>query len=183
MIEGSHVAFKPLERFRRTLAACTGFRAWTGESGSVAAQDHIYYGSIPKPKGDKYTLKELQDCRPFVILSLSEAAGLTLRRTATGTWAGQGTVLAHFESDVDPSISEDKAAVDVQTLTTIGKIVKRSDGDPADFKGLCDLFHDGSDDYLAGENVVLDGHFRSDPQDHPGQGDFVYWLFEISWGI
>ncbi len=181
---GSHILFEAMDRLKTTLTDCTHFREWTGEPSSEAAAERIHFGSLPGPQDkNRYTPDELASYRPFVIISTNESAGITLRRAATNTWWPSGTLLAHFEMETPLADAHDVAKLDADVLTHIGKLLAANEDDAAGSVGLANLFHNPAGDYLAGDMVVFHGLFRSNRDDHPGQGDFLYWLLEISWGV
>lgn len=182
---GEGIVFGPLKRLRTTLGDCDEFQKWTGNPGSSAsAIARIHYGSLPQPAGAKYTREELDRYRPFCILSQNQNAGFGVRRTAAvKTWQPRGVVLAHFEMTTPSHLRDEQATLDEEILTTIGRIVARPDSEASSFNGLLNLFHDPAGDYLAADDVNVLGPFRSNKQQHPGEGDFLYWLFEVSWGV
>ena len=80
------------EVLRRTLADCPRWREFCDAPGQEAARARIHHEDLPTPAtGGVYTKTELNNYRPYAIVSTAETGGLTRSLESVGT-------SAHFDT-------------------------------------------------------------------------------------
>ena len=171
----------PEEILRASLADCYYFRRWQGAAWSQAeALARIYPDALPPPTADGFTLAELTALRPFVLLWTEPQAGFRLHHDSSGSdffYNHSGKLSLLFEQAVPDAIKDDPAEVDRRFKNEVGLMICSRDGDKP---GLCELSGQGG--YLAIEELVAYGPFRSAQDDLATDGDTQQFLVEIKWG-
>jgi hypothetical protein len=117
--------------FRDMLAACTAFRAWTGDPDADSALERIHYEGLPAPADMvRHTKRELENHRPFALVYIADSAGFARSVISTDGFDEQGTIILHLEQTAPENLGDDPSSdANVQWANTIGQIID----------GLCDL--------------------------------------------
>lgn len=167
---------------RTMLANCTYFRTWQGAAYTVdQAKARIYHDALPAPaSGDALTAAELATYRPFVIISTERQQGFRLRHDSSGDgfyFSESGRLCLLFEQAVPSAIAADPSEVEITFKNFLGRVMASNDtANP----GLAELA--GEAGYLAIEEMVLYGPYRSAEDDQVADGDCQLALIEIAWG-
>lgn len=156
-----------------TLADSAVFRRWCGADQSVQARNKIHRGIIPPPpNGKTYSLDEIIDLRPYVIIA---TPGVRLTRTTATSYKDRGELILKFVESIPQEWYEDPGRAELSFKRGIGEV-------------LDDLMTYPIDDPGAGPYLVIDEiRMDDEPQRIPDkeiltQGDHQMWVVTFYWG-
>ena len=175
------VISKPLDDLRTLLSNCTGMQTWMGVASSALALAKIHIAGLPPTDNDSYTKEELDDFRPFVIVSTESEAGNSFRFTASGGAGGRhfnrsGQCRVYLEQAVAIEYRDDPSELDRLFQNAMGEIIE----DTGAGSGLLDLTATGT--YFGVNSLVSHGPFRATEDEIVADGDHIWSLWEITWG-
>lgn len=161
------------EHFRQQLAACAMGLEFLRASSGDDALARIWKDAPPPPEavGEEYSLAELAQLRPLVVVSTADREGYRSRRMATGTYAEAGQLLVQFEREVPADCKWD-TQFNLQSFKRELGIWKRQ------WEALS-----GEAGYLEINSSSLLTLFQNDPNLESSQGNFLFALWRIDWGI
>lgn len=165
-----------------SLAACTAFRELCAVTTSAAARQRIHFDSLPPPPdgADQYTVKQLEDLRPYAIIYTEVDAALHFRRDARPNQVRAGGMLVvQIETNIDARdlAPEDPAEYMRKAKNTLGRIAITED---VDNPGLLDL--SGGAGYVDIRQLTVSGPYRSKEEERSEQGDYLFGWLDIVWG-
>lgn len=159
---------KALEALKATLADCTYFRTWQGNTWTQAqALEHIHSHGLPDPldNAETHSLAELEKYRPFVEVYTAEE-GITLELEASPNhYLDSGTIIARFEQSVLTS-SYDKESAESTFDDFMDNVVRTLD---TDNPGLVELAAVAG--YFFFERLTVEPAFRTHARQQPELGD------------
>jgi hypothetical protein len=171
----------PKDLLRTSLANCTAFREWDGADYTVdEAKSRIYFDALPPASGAEYTVAELDDLRPYAIVSLDENGIEYEYEAAPNSYKMRGRLVVCLERkfpDVSGETNPNEAA-DRQFENMVGPLIRT--GNPSS-PGLLDL--SGTAGYLFVRRVALHGPYRVEAKDVRQLGDYQRCFLFIEWGM
>jgi hypothetical protein len=184
------VLYEPQQLLAKTLADCTEFRNLVGATTHVAAQARIWHEALPRPASgrDSYTLAEMQAYRPFALIFTNDLDGAMATRQASSpaAWTDRGTLRILLEINTPSAMADSPVLLDQLVKQIVGRICKRPSDEASTFNGLMNLAHRTNESdgysYLAIDTVSFRGYHRSNHNDQPGQGDFLFAWLEVMYG-
>lgn len=169
------------ERLATSLATCHYFRELVDAVDVSEALESIHYDVLEPPENkETYTTEELDDLRPFAVISTEPEAGCVFGHDATSSsfrFSQSGVLWLHLEKAIDVDDLGNPAEYLRKWKNELGQIIKSGDGNQP---GLLELA--GVASYLAIRRVHLLGPFVGDENDEPGKGNYVWASLRIEWG-
>lgn len=158
-----------------TLAACARWQAMCGASDAAAALAHIYFDALPPPpdRRDAYSLLELEQLRPYILVYTDEETGLAATHIASGRrrqFAASGQLKFCLETSVPAVIAHDPAEVDRRIKNDAGVLIDEL------------LALAGEAGYLAIDSLTVTGPLRAAEDEATGKGDYQQMQFAVEWG-
>lgn len=158
-----------------SLAACPRWQMLCGVDNAADAAKRIYTDALPPPpdRRDAYSLLELEQLRPFILIYTDEDTGLAIEHIASGRrrqFAESGQLKFHLEKSVPAVIAHDPAEVDRRIKNDAGVLIEE----------LLKLAGDAH--YLAIDSLAVTGPLRSDDDEATAKGDYQQMHFVVRWG-
>jgi hypothetical protein len=162
----------------QSLANSAQWQTDTDSADAAEALTHIYFTSLPpSDDGDTFSREELDELRPFAIIStVPMRGGYSWRRIGAEAWDDSGQLMLTFEYNVPDSMADDNQAIVRWFENRWGKVLRGSSG-----ASLTELAHQGG--YLAINQIDLDLQGRANEKFYETQGDFMLASFTVSWGV
>lgn len=160
---------------RETLANCTAFQTWDGNSWTSAqAKQRIYQGTMPLSDD----LLALEAARPFAVIVPADSPCTIVKVAAPRSYRASGTLTIEFHR-TPPALSQgDPGDSDRELENTVGLIMQSND---ANSPGLCELAQTAG--YLTIRGLRAYGPYRIDPQVVPAAGDCQIMFVDVDWGV
>ena len=154
------------------LAATAAFQSFVDAADASEAKGSIHRDALPRPEteGD-WTRAELENARPFALVSTWPDAGFVTNRIAQLQERESGQLAVQLEDGVRNVEVDDPAALAERIENVVGQIIAEA----------WDL-GDGSD-HLRLKTVEFIGWERADPDMATSQGDHWQALMRWEWGI
>lgn len=153
-----------------TLADCPVFRTFVGAADAAAALLRIHHDAFPPSDSgaDRYTADELEDIRPCAVLFTPDNQGFVTEKDATGDyWRPRGTLYCWLYRTAP---SGTLSAVAVSFRETVGALL-----DELQSRSTLASF-------LATTKIVVNGPFRTPPDEINTLGDQQVYELVIDWG-
>lgn len=166
------------EALATSLANCHAWQEWLG-GNAAAALARIHLGWTPRGEKENYTLAEIAQRMPCMVVYASEqmGQGWQWRRLADSTIADGGTLAMEIQiaspGNLDQAGGDTAAEYRRKLVNFLGKLMVYADD------GKRGLFQDDNHEYLEIKGASTLGPLRSDKQDHAAQGDWwqmLVWL-------
>ena len=165
---------------RTSLANCTAFREWDGADYTVdEAKARIYLDALPPSAGAEYTRVELDDLRPFAIISLDENGIEYEHDACPNNYRPRGRLVVCLERKF-PDVSGETdplAAADRQFENMVGLLIQSGNNSEP---GLLEL--SGTAGYLFIRRLALHGPYRVEAKLVQQLGDYQRCFLFIDWG-
>ena len=152
------------------IADSAAFRAWVGAADQAEAFGSIYQDALPPGGTD---LADLQALRPFALVWTDPQLGFNKQFAAGGAarWhTASGVIGVYFEAEIDAADASDPAEAGVKFKNVIDAIQSEMDA------------INGQAGYLGYDEIrKVEGPTRSDEDDRPTQGDFLFLVWQVVW--
>lgn len=159
-----------------TLAATARLQTLLGAESSAQALERIYIDALPLPEVDGdgnvpdcYSREQMEEFRPFVLISQPPRFNYKRRRTATDTYAENGTLVVWIEIGVDDADRNDLDGLFRRMKNSVGVMLTQLD----EF-----MYEPG---YLAIDEIQVDGPWRGDENEITQLGDYLGIMLTVRW--
>jgi hypothetical protein len=176
---GRSVLAKNLLLLREMLANVAEVQSLFGGASKIQAAQRIYVGCLPRPAtGDRYTVAELNNYRPFILIGPTGNSAITSRLELVGgydTHGRQGAFDIVIERQHPTSGNDDEN--DLDWIDIVDMIRQSND---IDNPGLIEL-HEGPG-LLTLRTVMVMEIYRGEEDEINSLGDYQRARMRVEWG-